>query len=241
MSDELNVLAGAYALDALEPAEREVFEEHLAGCQECAAEVRGMRAAAAELSNLTEVAPPPQLRGDVLAAIRQVRPLPPVVDNVIALRRARTGRSVWQLAAAACALIASVVSGWGYSQHRDAQRSVAAQSSVLEQVLRAPDVAARTTALDQGKGTVLYSKSQHKVILIGHGLPALPTGKTYQLWMLPSAGNPVSGGIFQPDQGGNVELAASGDLDTVGKMGISVEPAGGSAQPTAGTVKLLNL
>lgn len=241
MSDELNVLAGAYALDALEPDERELFEEHLANCEECTAEVRGMRAAAAALSNLAEVNPPPQMRGDVLSAIRQVRPLPPVVDNVIALRRARTGRSVWQLAAAACALIAIAVSGWGYSQHRAVQRSTTAQSSVVEQMLRASDVTATTTTLDQGKGTLLYSKSQHKVMLIAHGMPALPAGKTYQLWMLPSEGNPVSGGIFEPDKTGNAQLAASGNLDSVGKMGISVEPAGGSAQPTAGAVKLLNL
>ena len=63
MTDELNVLAGAYALDALDDDERAVFEEHLKTCERCADEVAGLRLTAAELSHTTETAPPAQLRG----------------------------------------------------------------------------------------------------------------------------------------------------------------------------------
>ncbi|MDQ1738629.1 MAG: hypothetical protein QOE53_281, partial [Pseudonocardiales bacterium] len=122
MTDELNVLAGAYALDALDDDEREVFEQHLRTCAECAQEVRGLRETAAELSHLDEVSPPPQLRAAVLGAVAQSRPLRPLVDaaensphgNVRPLRRARS-QSLWQGLAAACALIAIAVSVWGYS------------------------------------------------------------------------------------------------------------------------------
>jgi anti-sigma-K factor RskA len=239
MSDELNALAGAYALDALDDEERIIFEEHLDGCAECAEEVRGMQLAAAELSRTTEAVPPPQLRSDVLASIARVRPLPPAVDNVVALHRARAARSVWQVAAAACALIAILVSAWGYSQHRAANRS--ASASALNSVLMAPDLQATTTALRQGNGTIVYSKAEHKVILIGHGLPAPGGDKTYQLWMLPVTGGPISGGTFKPNSAGDVELPVSGDLTGVGKMAISIEPAGGSREPTTDTVQLLNL
>jgi anti-sigma-K factor RskA len=47
--------------------------------------------------------------------------------------------------------------------------------------------------------------------------------------------------VFRPDQAGNIEVPASGDLDGVTRMAVSVEPAGGSAQPTPETVQLLNL
>lgn len=242
MSDELNVLAGAYALDALDDDERVLFEQHLEVCDECTEEVRGMRYAANELSRTTEVSPPPQLRADVLASISQVRPLAPVVDNVIALHRARAARSVWQVMAAACALIAIVAAGWGYSQHRATNRSTSvAQVSAVQKLLDAPDLRANTTAFEKGSGTLVYSKDEHKLVLIGHGMPALASDKTYQLWMLPTTGDAVSAGTFTPDSAGNVELPASGDLTGIPKMGISVEPAGGSAQPTAGTVQLLNL
>ncbi|HEX8094697.1 RskA family anti-sigma factor, partial [Jatrophihabitans sp.] len=147
MTDELNVLAGAYALDALDDDEREVFEEHLRTCAECAQEVRGLRETAAELSHLNEVIPPPQLRAAVLGAVAQSRPLPPLAEgtrgsnvqesNVRPLRRTR-GQVLWQGVAAACALIAIAVSAWGYSQHREAQR--AARASVVQSLLSAPDV-----------------------------------------------------------------------------------------------------
>jgi anti-sigma-K factor RskA len=240
VTDELNVLAGAYALDALDDDERAVFEEHLRTCESCTDEVAGLRLAAAELNHLTETAPPAQLRGQVLSAISQVRPLPPVPDNLIALRRARTSRSVWQLVAAACALVAIVVSGWGYSQHRDATRTASVQSS-MQALLHAPDLKVRTTALRQGSGTLLYSTGEQRVMLIGQGLPAPAAGKTYQLWMLSASGKAVSAATFRPDHAGNVQLPVNGDLSGFARMAISVEPAGGSQSPTLSTVQLLNL
>ena len=130
---------------------------------------------------------------------------------MIALRRARTSRSVWQFVAAACALIAIAVSGWGYSQHRDATRTASAHPSV-QALLHAPDLQVTTTALQQGSGTLLYSTGERRVLLIGQGMPALAAGKTYQLWMLPANGQAVSAATFHPDQAGNVQLPVSGDL-----------------------------
>ncbi|HEV2888046.1 MAG TPA: anti-sigma factor [Jatrophihabitans sp.] len=243
MTDELTGLVGAYALDALDDDERAMFEEHLASCAECAEEVRGLRNAAAELSHLSEVSPPPQLRAAVLATVAQSRPLPPRVegagDNVLPLRRNRSA-ALWQGLAAACALIAIAVSAWGYSEHRDAQRADA-RVSVVETLLNAPDVRATTTAMKQGQGTLIYSRSEHRLVLIGRGMPVLPANQTYQLWMMTKTGEPISGGVFRPDPDGNVEVPASGDLDGVDRMGVSVEPAGGSVQPTAATVQVLKL
>jgi anti-sigma-K factor RskA len=246
MTDELNVLAGAYALDALDDDEREVFEQHLQTCAACSQEVRGLRAAAAELSHLNAVTPPPQLRAAVLGAVAQSRPLPPLIDgrqgggNVRQLRRTRA-QALWQGVAAACALIAIAVSTWGYSQHRQAQRAINARASVVQSLLNAPDVRATTTAMKQGQGTLIYSRSEHRLVLIGRGMPVLPANQTYQLWMMTKTGEPISGGVFRPDQAGNVEVPASGNLDSVDRMGVSVEPAGGSAQPTASTVQVLQL
>lgn len=247
MTDELNVLAGAYALDALADDEREVFEQHLRTCAECAQEVRGLRETAAELSRLSEVSPPSQLRAAVLGAVTQSRPLPPLVDasqrdrsNVRPLRRARS-QALWQGLAAACALIAIAVSVWGYSEHRQAQRAASAGSSVVRSLLDAPDVRATTTAMKQGEGTLIYSRKERRLVLIGRGMPTLPGNQTYQLWLMTETGAPISGGVFRPDQAGNVEVPASGNLDGVDQMGVSVEPAGGSPQPTPSTVQVLKL
>jgi anti-sigma-K factor RskA len=236
VSDELNALAGAYALDALDTDECAVFEEHLTTCQDCADEVRGMQAAAAELSLTTAAAPPPDLRAGVLTAIGKVRPLPPITDNVILLRRARAGRSLWQGLAAACALIAIATSVWGYQQHRDTGRQTSAQVSAVDFLLRAPDAAAITGPVGDGKATLLYSKAEGKAVLVAHGLPAPAAGRTYQLWMISPDNVATSAGTFVPDGSGNAIKDVSGDLTGTVRMGVSVEPAGGSAKPTPGAI-----
>ena len=78
MNADLHHLSGAYAVDALDDAERTAFEQHLAGCTDCRAEVAELSAAAHSLGALTEATPPPSLRASVLSGISQVRPLPPL-------------------------------------------------------------------------------------------------------------------------------------------------------------------
>lgn len=60
-------LAGPYALDALEPAERARFERHLAGCAGCQSEVRDFAEVAASLGRAAAATPPASLKGRVLA------------------------------------------------------------------------------------------------------------------------------------------------------------------------------
>ena len=58
MSPDLHHLSGAYAVDALDDAERASFEQHLAGCADCRAEVAELSATAGSLASLTETTPP---------------------------------------------------------------------------------------------------------------------------------------------------------------------------------------
>lgn len=81
----LHDLAPLFAVDALEPADRAAFEEHLAGCASCRAEVREYAEVSARLAEGSAQEPPPELRASVLAAIHGTRPrsgLRPVADPV---------------------------------------------------------------------------------------------------------------------------------------------------------------
>lgn len=233
---EMNALTGAYALDALDAQERALFEEHLATCTDCADEVRGLRAAAAELSRLSAVDPPDGLRADVLAAIGQVRPLPPDGQNVLPLRPRGARRWLWQSVAAACVLIAAAAAGWGYQQHVDANHAHA-QASKITQVLDSPDAATVAGMIGgSGHATLVYSRTDRRLILIGHDIAAPAASKTYQLWMIDAAGHATSAGLFTPKSNGTVLLQASGDLRATTQIGVSIEPAGGSKQPTPGAI-----
>ena len=76
---ELHLLTGAYALDALDPAERAAFEEHLATCESCQAEVKELRATAGLLGAAAAETPPPSLKERVMAEVDRTRQDPPLV------------------------------------------------------------------------------------------------------------------------------------------------------------------
>jgi anti-sigma-K factor RskA len=230
MSHDLNSLVGAYVLDALTTDEQEAFETHLRTCSDCSAEVRDLQAAATELSHLTITEAPSFIRDNVLAGIDQVRPLPPFIDNVVAIRRSAASR-LYPLLAAAAAVLLVVVGGWGYQEHRDAQRA-RVQASSFTSLLAAPDAKSVIAHMSGGgTATVVVSRSRNEVALVADAMPKLAAGKTYQLWTMDDQGKAVSLGIFEAAQGRTIVTAKS-DLSEAATVGVSVEKAGGATAPT---------
>src|SRR5262245_8847473 len=104
-------LTAAYALDALDAREVHEYEEHLATCEQCRADLALLTVPAGALAFAVESpAPPPELRARILEAARAERP------NVVPLRRR------WTVAAAAVAAAAAIVALgiglWAATLHR---------------------------------------------------------------------------------------------------------------------------
>ena len=119
--NDIHALSGAYAIDALDDLERARFEQHLAACTECRAEVSSFRATTALLAWTEAESPPASLRSSVLTGIRQVRPLPPET-TMPTPRGAEPGvhrRRLPQLLAAAAAVVLLAVGAlaWQPWQH----------------------------------------------------------------------------------------------------------------------------
>ena len=98
-------------------------------------------------------------------------------------------------------------------------------------VLAAPD--AQVTMLDGPVGTtarLVYSPSQSQGVLAMSGVADVPGSETYALWLIDEDG-PTPAGLFRPVDGG-VAFLVEGDFAGVTAVGITVEPAGGSPQPT---------
>ncbi|MFF4368213.1 anti-sigma factor [Streptomyces sp. NPDC001594] len=109
-------------------------------------------------------------------------------------------------------------------QARQAQQQLDSVSAVLA----APD--ARTVhgrAVNGAVTTVVASARQNKAVFTTVNLPAPGTGKTYQLW-LEHDGTMRPAGLIDHD--GSVLL--TGDPADAGAVGLTLEPAGGSPQPT---------
>ncbi len=229
---DLHILTGVYALDALEDTERERFEHHLQRCQSCSHEVRGLHETATGLALAAARVPPPQLRERVLTIAARTRQNPPVTDQ----RPLPRPRSAWfpRLAAAAAvvAVVAAVVLGITQAATQRRLDRVQAQQQGIEAVLNAPDVriVSHRTSVG-GTATVVFSEDRHKMVVTTTGLPPLPSGKVYELWLMAPGSNRPAGLLPAPSGGRTAPVLAVG-LAVGDRAGVTVEPAGGSAQPT---------
>jgi anti-sigma-K factor RskA len=228
---DIHALSGAYAVDALDEHERALFEQHLADCGDCRAEVDSLREAAATLPSTTPATPPPSVRAAVLAGISTVRPLPPVLP----VARARRTRRLPRLLAAAAAVVAVAGAGVVVTQPWEDD---APPPSAAERVIEASDARSVTVRLDGASATVYHSASQGKAAIVTDDLPALPADKVYELW-LQVDGDMVPAGLMPA--AGDQELLLEGDASDATAAGISVEPAGGSRRPTTVPIALFDL
>lgn len=229
---EIHALSGAYAVDALDDIERAQFERHLAECAECRAEVASLRSTAALLAETSATAPPEGLRERVLADIGTVRPLPPAVGTEAAPRRR------FRLAplAAAAALIAAVGTGVVVTQPWADDSSQAPQVSAVDRVLQAEDAERYTQTIDGAEATLVRSRSLNQAVLVTQDMAPPPDGKVYELWLDHKGVGMVSAGLMA--EGGEQQILLEGDPATALGAGITVEPAGGSEEPTLPPVTL---
>jgi anti-sigma-K factor RskA len=242
MSSDIHALSGAYAVDALDDGERRDFERHLADCAECRAEVASFRETTAMISEAEVEAPPASLRASVLAGISQVRPFPPETApspaspapgsggaTVLSLRRRALPLLTTAAAVVLLAVGAVVWHPW-QSQH----------TTVAEQVLHAPDAKRTSQTLPNGAGTLtlVRSASLGRAVMLGSGVPEPPAGKTYELW-LQQPGKPMTPAGLMPDS--HHATVLTGDAATAVAAALSVEPAGGSAHPSAEVLAVFHL
>ncbi len=232
-SEDLHTLVGLYVVDALDGDERQRFEEHLAGCAACSAEVAEFRATAGRLSNLMAENPPPGLRSAILERVSGTRQVSPLDEGAAAGTdelAARRSRSRLRVVAPALAVAASVIAlvlgiGWLRShQAFDRQQAVA-------QVLSAADATSVSlTGGGDGELRVVYSEELDRTVVVADGMADLPSDRTYALWFIGPDG-PEEAALFRTDDGRATRM-----LDRTPEgfdaLGVTEEPAGGSPVPT---------
>ena len=243
---DVHLLTGAYAADAMTGAELAGFEKHLTRCSSCAEEVRGLRETAARLGVATAIAPPPGMREQVLAAADRTSQLPPAWRRLppfgakrppFTLRRLPLRPTVTigvAVMAAAIAVLAVFQTGTQHQldQSRAANRAVAA-------VLAAPDARIETSnATVGGTVTAVISARVREAVITTWGMPDPPGTRVYQLWVMGPTGARSAGLMSGSPAGASPPVLASGIQDK-DRLGITIEPAGGSAKPTTTPVVIL--
>jgi anti-sigma-K factor RskA len=106
-------------------------------------------------------------------------------------------------------------------------------NSAIAAVLAAPDARIESLPAAGGTVTAVVSLHQAEAVVTTSALPALPGTRVYQLWVMTSAGAAKSAGLLTVTSSGTTSapLLAGGVLPG-DRLGITVEPSGGTAQPT---------
>jgi len=239
MNDDQHLSAAAYALDALPDDERATFEAHLTTCRECKEEVRGFQLTTSRLGLSEEAALPVALRSRVLDEVART-PQERVATVTQLETRGPSASTRWLAAAAAVLLVTTGT--LGVTTYLSAQRAdelTATTASALE-VLNAPDAEiVRGEVAGGGSGSMVVSRSEGKAVVAATGLPPVSDESTYQLWAI-SDGGVAPSELLDPDAEGEAGVVVDWPSDATA-LGLTVEPAGGSAEPTTDPVLVLDV
>ena len=245
---------GAYALDALSPDERAAIEAHLKTCASCRDELRAMSDTAAALGTSVPTRPMDRIRGAavkhrLLERARADRTgVTPIRSAAIP---ARTPRLAWWVAAAASvAFMVAVYQGVSTGRERDTLRTALLAESLHVAGLQDSLAARERTLLAMAGADVkvvelvannrrpnarmFWAQSTNTWTMFAHNLPALASGRTYQLWLITRDNQRISAGTFAPTPSGDAVVSAQYPLaaDALQMIAVTEEPAGGVPQPT---------
>lgn len=87
-------------------------------------------------------------------------------------------------------------------------------------------------SLANSRGVLYVAKDHQHWYLTIEGLTPCKQGRSYQLWFVPADGKPVSAGTFDVGEGVRVELSSDTMPDATRAVTVTLEPAGGSLEPT---------
>jgi anti-sigma-K factor RskA len=243
-SHELHLLSGAYAVDALTGDELAEFEKHLQRCTSCTEEVRGLQETAARLGMTTAIEPPSWMRQQVLAAAGRTRQLPPsagrLLDRGTSRRAARLRRSLPRSVAAVAMAAAIVVLAVLQVNTRDQLEQTQQGNRAVAAALAAPGAHIETSSTTLGGSvTAVISPRDREAVITTANMPTPTDARVYQLWVISASGARSAGLLPASNSGGVTSPVLASDVRSGDRLGITVEPAGGTSQPTTTPIVLL--
>lgn len=249
-----------YALGSLPAQDAERVREHLKTCSGCRAEYELLRPAADAVAYSAEACPDEEHGAVVASPLLKTRIMKQVRSEVAAPARANVAEMravrpiVWPAyAVAAACLVIALVMGIVNLSLTDQVRQKNAQLAQTETRgnLLARDLANERTAIadlvspdsqrfDVSHGQVV--RHGKRLYLAMDALPAPPKGKVYQAWTLRTGETRMSPSVtFVPNASGVAVIPVPVDASAITAIAVSIEPDGGSKQPTSTPAFVLKL
>jgi anti-sigma-K factor RskA len=222
----------AYALGALDAEDVRALEEHLQTCDSCQAELSEYRA----ISDGLLTALPPRLPS---AALR--KRLQSQLPSAQKKTQPRFNWSFGKLVLGGALALLLLMNLFSFLQMRQIQNQ---QADLVQQIktnqfalsmLAYPGTQAIPIAANNLSGSVLLDRERNTAALVMWHLPQLNQDQTYQAWLIEPDGHRVSAGTFRSQEDTSYTtqpVYPKQDLANFVGIGVTVEPAGGSVQPT---------
>lgn len=237
-----------YAVNALEAEDRVKLEAHLQTCADCRRELEQLRGDGALLAiSTTGPRPPARSRQRLLDAISEVPANLPQAQRAPEAYRPRTWGWLGWVVAAAAMILAGVlwqannvlrqsldtIAATRESENRELKEMMRVLAPIRSpRAQRVTLVPVKNSAQPQGK--VFYLRNSGGLVFIANSLAALPPQKAYELWLIPTKGNPIPAGVFKPDARGSATVVNPPlPQNTEAKaFAITIENEAGAATPT---------
>jgi anti-sigma-K factor RskA len=262
MDPRIEELLPFYVLDALTEEEKELVESYLAGHAEARAQVQDLQSGALALPNsVSPVEPPPRVKEALMARVAADAQVRERSSARVVSQPSRRGLRfddifrILSLGAATAAILWAFILNAQVAQLQSKisalNEQVATQSKSIDELIRnlpqtnQSDVITvslkSTEAQPRPLGQLIANPHDTSAVLVISGLPPLEPGKTYQVWLIGNA--PVSAGLLTVDEHGQSVLIVTSKeaIGSFNSLGISIEPEGGSEQPTGEIVVLSEL
>jgi anti-sigma-K factor RskA len=242
-----------YALSALDGEERRQFEAHLRVCSTCQRELNTARECVALLGlSGPELEPPPSVKAALMERARgESRPLKAAAAKGEVVRGRSLGLRFALVFAATTALLAIAAVWLWRTDQQQRQRLDAihaelhsvqdqlsrdeAATHTMAEVFGAPDTVQvallQQTGGPPGQAHVFYNSRLGVLVYSGEIAPA-PADKTYQLWLVPASGAPLSAGLVSGVGQGSPTVVRLQEGLAAKAFAVTLEPRGGQPQPT---------
>jgi anti-sigma-K factor RskA len=247
--DAVSALIPAYVLGATDPEETRFVERYLQDCPDALADLRTYSEMqdALLLASPAVDAPAP-LASAVQERIREESPRQsPVVMPRTAQPSSSTGRTTWWITGVAAALTLLLITNLYWMSHNNRMMEQAARAQTLQRE-RNTAIAALTaedtqmTQLDDPRngnmsGSIVWSSEKQMAMISVANLPQTTPNQEYQLWFMDDD-EEVSMGTFrvQDDGMGMMIFDFEQPIEEFEAIGVTVEPTGGSTEPTTSPV-----
>jgi anti-sigma-K factor RskA len=220
--DELESLVAAWVLGAVDSSDADGIRAHIAGCAECQATESRLGAAAAALAvAVDEMTPPASLRARILSAASEAQPAShaPEPARIIPLPRRRPAvtRQRWARYLAVAVGVLVLVGGLLVVQRLNGGPVPPPPSN------QATFTLAGHEGFSGAGAKVTDLKADGIAVVDFSGLPALPAGKVYELWLITPSGHADPAGVFAPDSAGHKVIVVDRSLAGYKLMAVTVE------------------